>query len=85
MDTECNVSFLKLFNHIKGIGRAHPSEDIDAEWLKKKGNSADKKKWGDYHSHYEKNGVTHPKLQYPVLFGQGDNQYPGMLALEDIN
>jgi len=23
-------------------------------------------------------------VQYPVLFGQGDNQYPAMLALEDI-
>jgi len=23
-------------------------------------------------------------VQYPVLFGQGDNQYPGMVALEDI-
>ena len=30
------------------------------------------------------NGVWHPKIKYPVLFGSGDNRYPGCMALEDI-
>lgn len=28
--------------------------------------------------------MEHPKLQYPVMFGTGDSQYPGMMATEDI-
>jgi hypothetical protein len=33
---------------------------------------------------YEDNGVVHDKIKYPVMFGKGDNQYPGMAALQDI-
>ena len=29
-------------------------------------------------------GITHPKVKYPVMFGKGDNMYPGMMATEDI-
>jgi hypothetical protein len=29
-------------------------------------------------------GIWAPKVKYPVLFGQGDNAFPGMMATEDI-
>ena len=29
-------------------------------------------------------GIERSKVKYPVLFGKGDNQYPGMMATEEI-
>ena len=33
MDTKVNLSFLKLFNHIKGIGKPHKPEELEVDWL----------------------------------------------------
>lgn len=84
MDTKVKISFLKLFNAKKGIGQPQPSDDVEQDWLAKRAPKHIRENWQGYLDHYEKVGVTHQKVQYPVLFGQGDNQYPGMLAVEDI-
>ena len=36
MDTPVNLSFLKLFNHVKGIGRPQKPDDIDVNWLEER-------------------------------------------------
>ena len=41
MDTKVNISFLKLFNHIKGIGKVHKPEEIDIDWLEQRANPKD--------------------------------------------
>lgn len=37
-DTKINFSFLKLMNHVKGIGVAHKPEEVDEYWLEKRAN-----------------------------------------------
>jgi len=38
MDTKLNLSFLKLFNHIKGIGKPHKPDEVDVRWLEERAN-----------------------------------------------
>jgi hypothetical protein len=83
-DTVFKMSFLKMMNNVKGINKPVEPTEVDPEWLEKRAPVVSRKKWQEYLSHYESVGVTHPKVKYPVMFGQGDNKYPGMLALEDI-
>jgi len=54
------------------------------DWLEKNALPKEKKNWTEYLEHYKKTGVTHPNVKYPVMFGRGDNQYPGMVATRDI-
>jgi hypothetical protein len=70
-----------MMNNVKGINKAAEPNEVDPEWLEKRAPTVSRKKWQEYLSHYDSVGVSHPKVKYPVMFGQGDNQYPGMLAL----
>ena len=47
-DTRINFSFLKLMNHVKGIGRAHKPEEVDEYWLEKRANPQQKTEWKNY-------------------------------------
>lgn len=83
-DHKVNFSFLKLFNTVKGVNKPFKADNMDPDWLEKRAPEAERKAWNEYNTYFESVGVTHPKVKYPVMFGKGDNQYPGMLALEDI-
>ena len=83
-ETRVNISFLKLNNHVKGINKPFPKSEVHSNWLQKEAKPVEKKNWNEYLKHYEEVGITHPKVKYPVLFGKGNNRYPGMLAVEDI-
>lgn len=71
-------------NAVKGVGKAHHPEEVQPEWLEKNAPSQQRKEWRDYLRHYEKNGVKHPKVKYPVRFGRGDASFFGCYATEDI-
>jgi len=83
-NTEVNFSFLKLFNSVKGVYKPFKAAEVDETWLENGASDRSRADWQKYLTHYEKIGVKHPKVKYPVMFGQGDNRYPGMLATEDI-
>lgn len=83
MDREIKFSFLRLFNTIKGIHKpvkTAPEED----YLEKRADAATKAKFKRFFDWCHSNGIQHPKVKYPVMFGEGDAKYPGMLATEDI-
>ena len=82
--TVVNFSFLKLFNSVKGVHKPYKDAEVDETWLENGAPDRQRTEWQGYLNHYEKIGVKHPKVKYPVMFGQGDNRYPGMLATEDI-
>lgn len=71
--TPVNFSFLKLFNSCKGVFKPHKQGEVDPDWLHTGANNKQKSDWNGYLQHYEKIGVKHPKVKYPVMFGQGDN------------
>ena len=73
---------MRLFNTIKGIHK--PAEDAELDFLEKRADPATKKKFERFLKWSHDNGVTHPKVKYPVMFGKGDAKYPGMMATEDI-
>ena len=79
-----NFSFLKMMNSVKGINKPFKEDEYNADWLEKDANPVQKKNWNEYLNYYKEVGVEHPKVKYPVMFGKGDNQYPGVLALDDI-
>ncbi len=84
MDIKTHFSFLKLFNTIKGVGKPEKPGGFDENWLNDPKVKATKAKFDSFLAWCDENGITHPKVKYPVLFGSGDNKYPGCLALEDI-
>lgn len=84
MDIKTQFSFLKLFNTIKGVAKAAKPGEFDQEYLKKKASKKERERYEKFFKWCDDNGIVHPKIQYPVMFGTGDNQYPGCLALEDI-
>ena len=86
MDCSIKVqfSFLKLFNTIKGVTKAVPADSCDATWIDEKADAATKAKFKLFYEWCAENGVWHPKVKYPVLFGSGDSQFPGLLATEQI-
>ena len=86
MDCSIKVqfSFLKLFNTIKGVTKAVPADSCDATWIDGKADAATKAKFKLFYEWCAENGVWHPKVKYPVLFGSGDSQFPGLLATEQI-
>ena len=69
MDTKIKISFLKLNNTIKGIGHSQKPEDLEIDWIENRADAKTKESWNGYLNHYEKVGVTHSKVKYPVLFG----------------
>ena len=82
MDVPVKFSFLKLFNSIKGIGKT--TTECDPDWLQKRANKQTQERYKKLFAWLKKEGVTHPKVKYPVMFGKGDAQYPGMQAVEAI-
>ena len=82
MDREIKFSFLRLFNTMKGIHK--PAEDAEVDYLEKRANPAFRKKFERFFKWCDENGIKHPKLKYPVMFGKGDAKYPGMIATENI-
>ena len=83
-ETPIAFSFLKLNNLAKGIFKPHAPDDCDKEWLEKKADKKQKQAWLEYNRELKKAGVSAPKVKYPVKFGKGDNQYFGLMAIEDI-
>jgi hypothetical protein len=83
-DVKVQFSFLKLFNTIKGVNKSVPADAHDPTWLEKKADKVTKEKFEIFNKWCEDNGVWHPKVKYPVMFGTGDNRFPGLLALEPI-
>lgn len=73
-----------MFNHIKGIHKPMKEGEFDEDWLKNKATKQEKDKWNAYDKFCQSNGIIRPKVKYPVLFGKGDNTYPGVMATEDI-
>jgi len=73
-----------LFNHIKGIHQKCKDDEVDENYLKERASKEEREKWNSYEKYFNKQGVLHPKVKYPVLFGKGKNKYPGMIATEDI-
>ena len=71
-------------NAVKGIGKVHEPSEVQPDWLEKGAPKKAKAEWNEYLRYYRKNGVKHPKIKYPVMFGKGDNQYPGCMATEAI-
>lgn len=82
MDRDIKFSFLKLFNSIKGVHK--PAKEYDDQYLEKRADAATKQKFERFFQWCDENGIEYPKLKYPVMFGSGDSQYPGMMATEDI-
>ena len=83
-EVKVKFSFLKLFNTIKGVSKPVPDDAHDSTWLEAKADQATKDKFDLFAKWCDENGVWHPKVKYPVMFGKGDNQYPGLLAVEPI-
>ena len=84
MDIKTQFSFLKLFNTIKGVGKPAKEGEYDDQWLNTPEMRAKKAKFDKFLAWCDDNGIEHPKIKYPVLFGSGENRYPGCMALEDI-
>ena len=82
MDREIKFSFLRLFNTLKGIHK--PEAECEPDYLEKRADPVTKKKFDRFFKWCDNNGVKHPKVKYPVMFGKGDAKYPGMMATEDI-
>ena len=84
MDLKKQFSFLRHFNEIKGVGKAVKAGEFDTEWLEDPKMQKCKEKYDQFFAWCDANGIKHPKIKYPVLFGKGDNRFPGCMALEDI-
>lgn len=83
-DVPIKFSFLKFYNFIKHVHRELPSDEFDKTWLAKDAPKEYKERFARFKKWCQREGIQHPKVQYPVLFGKGESRYPGMLALEDI-
>ena len=85
MDIKTQFSFLKLFNTIKGVLKPAKEGEYDADPLNHPTYmSAKKKKFDKFLAWCDAQGIKRPKIKYPVLFGTGDNKYPGCMAMEAI-
>jgi len=83
-ETPIAFSFLRLNNLAKGLFKPHAADDADRDWVEKRAPPKEKAAWQAYTKHMKDVGVVAPKLKYPVMFGKGDNQYPGLMAVEDV-
>ena len=79
-----NFSFLKLFNSIKGVTKPAQEGYFDENWLKDKKFKRLASKFDRFFAWCKANGIKHPKVKYPVLFGSGEHQYLGCMAIKDI-
>ena len=52
-----NISFMVLFNHVKGIHKPHKPEEVDENWLKDPANKKDKEKWDKFETNWAKQGI----------------------------
>jgi hypothetical protein len=84
MNLKVEFSFLKLYNSIKGVCKTVPENQCDPNWLAKKANKKTQERYKNFYAWCKKEGIWNPKVKYPVMFGSGDSQYPGMMATEDI-
>ena len=84
MEIKTHFSFLKLFNTIKGVTKPVKEGEYDADPLSHPSVVKTKKKFDAFLAWCDQNGITHPKIKYPVMFGTGDNKYPGCMAMDDI-
>lgn len=84
MDIKTQFSFLRLFNTIKGVTKPVKAGEFDADPLKDPKVLKKKQEFERFFAWCEANGIKHPKIKYPVMFGTGDNKYPGCMAMEDI-
>ena len=55
-------SFLKLFNHVKGVGKPYKEDEIDSNWVEKKANPKQKKEWKDFYKYCDKIGIMRDKV-----------------------
>ena len=83
-ETPINFSFLRLNNLAKGLFKPHSADDADRDWLEKRADPKRRKDWQEYNKAMKSAGVSAPKVKYPVMFGKGDNQYQGLMAVDDI-
>ena len=84
MDVEVKFSFLKFFNHIKSVGKALQPDQYDQNWIRKGADKGTQAKFKQFYEWCDHEGIWHPKVKYPVMFGAGNSRYPGMLAVQDI-
>lgn len=61
-------SFLRLFNTIKGISRPAMKDKVNENWLKT-ADKATRDRFAKFFAFCKKNGIEHPKVKYPVMFG----------------
>jgi hypothetical protein len=61
-----------------------PDSEYDTTWLQKKSTPEYRQRFKAFQDWCKKEGIKHPKVQYPTMFGAGESKYPGMIALEDI-
>lgn len=76
-------SFNRLFNTIKGISRPVMKDKVNENWLKT-ADKATRERFAKFNTFCKNNGIEHPKIKYPVMFGHGKNGYLGCMATEDI-
>ena len=84
MEIKTHFSFLKLFNTIKGITKPCKPGEYDANWLNDPKVKKTKERFDIFLAWCDAEGIQRPKIQYPVLFGSGDNRFPGCMATENI-
>ena len=84
MDIKTHFSFLKLFNTIKGVAKPAKPGEFDEDWLEDPKVKQTKERFDRFFKWCDDNGIEHPKVKYPVMFGSGDNRFPGCMATEDI-
>ena len=84
MEREVKFSFLKLFNSMKGIHKPMKEDEAELDYLEKRATDITMKKFTRFFDWCHSNGIEHPKVKYPVMFGKGEAKYPGMMATEDI-
>jgi hypothetical protein len=83
-ETKFDFSFLKFFNILKGVHKVEKEDNIEPDWIDTRAPEAVRDKFRDCDEWCKTVGIERPKVKYPVLFGKGDNQYPGMMATDDI-
>lgn len=84
MEIKTHFSFLKLFNTIKGVAKPAKEGEFDEHWLSDPKVIKTKQRFDKFFAWCDANGIEHPKIKYPVMFGSGDNRFPGCMATEDI-
>ena len=51
------ISFLMLFNHIKGVAKPHKEGEVDEFWLERKSTKEQRLAWKTYLDYYQKEGI----------------------------